>query len=52
VLNFAVVPDGTYCRKDGSVFKGTFRNEFEYDGIVTLPNGDKERIVNGKRRNK
>lgn len=52
LLNFAVVTDGTFSGKDGCVFKGTFKNEIEYDGVISFLNGDEERIVKGKRRNK
>jgi hypothetical protein len=52
LLNSAVVTAGTFRSKDGSVFKGTFRNDNDYyDGVVTSPNGHMEKIVKGKRRN-
>ncbi|CAB9515423.1 MORN repeat protein [Seminavis robusta] len=44
--------EGTCFKEDGTVYKGTYKNDFEYNGVDTLPDGSERVYKNGRVRKK
>ena len=41
--------EGKCTKRDGTIYRGTYKNDFEYDGTDTLPDSSELKYVKGKK---